>query len=223
MKKRIRIQGFLIFIAVTLSIVLSKSIFPHWRKGVFDEISDAIGMTVVLFGFLLRIAARGYKAEKLSQGQSLVTDGPYGIIRNPMYFGTFLIGLGIIFILFNWWAVIIFLACFLLIYIPQISKEEKELSKHFDKEYQEYCKVTPKCFPKLLQLFTSNPRDYLFFRWQWVKKELPSLLATFSLILAIEVWEDVRLFGYIEFRKELLEFAVIMLAFGVISMIFYKK
>lgn len=76
MKRRIRPQGILIFLAITLSIFLSKSLFPQWEKEALDKFLDALGIAIVLFGFLFRIMARGYKAEESPQGQTLITEGP---------------------------------------------------------------------------------------------------------------------------------------------------
>lgn len=94
MKKRIKIQGFLIFLATLATISLSKFVFPHWKKEPWDEFLDVVGIGLVLFGFLFRITARGYKQEKSYNGKLLVKDGPYAMVRNPMYFGTFMIGTG---------------------------------------------------------------------------------------------------------------------------------
>ena len=215
MKRRIRIQGFLIFLAILLVILLSKLIFPSWKKEPLDEFFDAIGIILVLSGFLLRIIARGYKEEKSQQSKDLVKDGPYGLMRHPMYFGTLLIGTGIIAVLFEFWVFFVFLVIYLLIYLPQINREEKILLKKFGQEYLSYCKTTPKYFPNVFLSF----REHLPLRISWIKKELVSLIAVIGLILAIEIWEDTRLFGHQEFYKELLELLSIIFAF-IIMVIF---
>lgn len=220
MKKRIKIQGFLIFLAIIISIPLSKFLFPHWKEEALDEFLDALGIGMVLFGFLFRIAARGYKAEVSPDGKKLIIDGLYGFLRNPMYFGTLLIGLGINLILFEWWAFILFFIIFLLIYIRQMRKEENDLYRRFGEEFKNYCKITPRYFPKV---FNVNLRDYLFFKWSWVKKELPSLVGVIAVIIAAEIWEDVRIFGYNEFREELLELPLIIILFVSIFSLFYGK
>lgn len=222
MKRRIRIQGFIIFLAVVASILLSKFLFPCWKKETLDEFLDAIGLGIVLFGFLFRIAARGYKAEVSANGKYLITDGLYGLMRHPMYFGTLLIGLGIVLILFKWWAFFLFLPIFLLIYIPQIQQEENQLYRRFGDEYKTYCKRTPKYFPNIYSLFKVDLQDYLFFKWVWIKREIPSLIGVIGIIIAIETREDVRLFGYSEYTKELLELALTIGIF-VIIFLFYKK
>lgn len=195
---------------------------PDWEREALDELCDVLGIAIVLFGFLLRIAARGYKAERSSGGHKIVTDGPYGLVRHPMYAGTFLVITGVILLLFKWWVFLLLFAVFLLIYIPQINKEERVLRKRSDTEYKAYFENTPKYFPNIIELFKTNPRKYLLFKWSWAQKEIVSLVITFSLIIAIETWQDIGLFGSDEFFKELLELLSVTAAFiGII--IFYNK
>jgi len=214
MKKRIKIQGFLIFLAVITTILLSKFPFPYWKKEPLDEFLDAVGIVLVLFGFLFRIAARGYKEEESHSGQRLIKDGPYVLIRNPMYFGTFMIGMGIILVLFASWVVAIFLIIFFSIYIPQVKREEKELYKRFGEEYRNYCKITPKYFPNPRCLL--NIRNCMSLKFAWIKKELSSLITVITGILIIEIWEDIKLFGRKEFLGELLELILIIVSFSII-------
>lgn len=223
MKKRIGIQGFLIFLTIVVSILFSKFFFPKWKKEYLDEFLDAVGIGIILFGFLFRIAARGYKSERSNSGKTLITDGPYGLMRHPMYFGTLLIGLGVILVLFEWWAFPLFLTVFLLIYIPQVRKEERLLSSRFGQGYELYSKKIPNYFPKGLSLFKIDLGDYLFFKWSWVKKELVSLVAVMSLIIAAEMWEDVRLFGSTEYFKELIELCLIIIFLVAIFILSYKR
>lgn len=211
MKKRIRIQGTLIFFAIITAFLVSKIIFPHWTKSPFDEVLDAVGILLVLCGYLFRIAARGYKEENTDGGNRLVKDGPYSLIRNPMYFGTMLIGCGIICVLFVFWAAPLFLIIYLSIYIPQIKKEEGVLLGRFGKEYQKYCSRVPQYFPNLGALL--RLKENLSLRLSWVKKELPSLLITFVFILGIEAWEDVKLFGLRKYSREFLTLALIIVSF----------
>lgn len=223
MKRRIRIQGFIIFMVVIASILLSKFLFPHWKKEILDEFLDALGIGIVLFGLLFRIAARGYKAEVSPDGKYLITDGLYSLMRHPMYFGTLLIGLGIVLVLFKWWVFFLFLPIFLLIYIPQIQQEENQLYRRFGNEYKTYCKRIPKYFPNIYSLFKIDLRDYLFFKRVWIKREIPSLMGVIGIVIAIETWEDVKQFGYSEYTKELLEFSLIIAIFVIIFILFYKK
>lgn len=194
MKIRIKIQGALMFLGLGMIVVLSNSVFPHHRQPVLDWALNALGMSFILLGFLFRISARGYKEEKSSNGNALVKDGPYAIIRNPMYLGTFMIGMGIVMMLLELWFFFLFAGIFLLIYIPQMKKEEKALLERFGREYREYCGKTPAYFPRLDYLLSLN--KYISLKPFWIKKEMVSMTTTVSVVILIKIWEYIRLFWH---------------------------
>lgn len=171
-------------------ILLSNYAFPHQRRVFLDGALSALGMGLILFGFLFRISSRGYKEEKSSNGNTLVKDGPYAIIRNPMYFGTFMIGTGVVIMLLEPWFLFLFAAISLLIYAPQMKKEEKVLSERFGQEYKEYCKLTPKYFPRLDYLTRLN--KYVSLKDFWIKKEIVPMVTTIAVVILIEIWGHLR-------------------------------
>jgi protein-S-isoprenylcysteine O-methyltransferase Ste14 len=221
MKKRIRIQGTLIILAVIITILLSRFVFPHWKAGFLDGLFDALGIILILFGFLIRILARGYKQDMSFSGKKLVKDGPYQLMQHPMYFGTLLIGIGIISVIFELWVIPLFLVTYCLIYIPQVKKEEETLSGRFSQEYKDYCKATPKYLPRLSGLL--NPEKYISLRLSWIKKELSPLISVIVGILAMDTWQDMRLFGYKASLKELLKLILIILAFVILIIYLVKR
>lgn len=211
------------FLGAVVIVFCSKYIIAGFRQQVVDELLDALGMLIVLLGYFLRIAARGCKTEMNPDGKTLVTNGLYVLMRNPMYFGTLLIGLGLTLVLFRWWVGFVFLGIYLAIYTPQINKEENKLSALFGDRFKEYCRKTPQFFPSFIGLLTTHPKDYFTFKLSWIKKELPSLIIIFCIIEAIESWEDLRSFGYIRYKEELLK---IFLVAGIMLIVFllgYKR
>lgn len=129
MKKRIRMQGITIFIGLLLAVFLYDRFFPSWPKETLEEFLDILGIGGILLGFLVRIISRGYKEDYTESGNKLVQDGPYRVMRNPMYFGTLVIGISVVAVLFNFWVLAIFAAIYILIYIPQMNKEKEVLLK----------------------------------------------------------------------------------------------
>lgn len=182
MKKRIKLQGFIIFVAILALIFYARYLLHAPQESISAYALNALGFILVLLGFFLRIAARGYKSEMNPDGKTLITKGPYAVMRNPMYFGTLLIGLGIILVLFRWWVSAIFLIIYLCIYLPQINREEKVLAGRFPGAFEDYCKNTPKFFPRIANLFRLPLKDSFRFKFIWIKKELPSLIITFIFI-----------------------------------------
>ncbi len=190
MKKRIKIQGFLIFTAIVIVVVFYKYLLPGPANNITEITFNIIGAALFLLGYFLRVVARGYKAELNPDGKILVTKGPYAITRNPMYLGTLLIGLGVILLILSWWLAAPFLAIYLLIYMPQIKKEEKKLRDFFQGAFINYCKDTPKFFPTIKSLM--HPDSRIKLKLIWAKKEFPSLAASFLFVAGVKIWELLR-------------------------------
>ncbi len=73
---------------------------------------------------------------EVSEGQTVVDSGLYGIVRHPMYSVTLVLFLAIPIILGSWWALLIFLI-YPVIIIYRLLNEEKFLEKELD-GYVEY-------------------------------------------------------------------------------------
>ena len=79
---------------------------------------------------------------------SLMTDGPYGICRNPMLLGVFIYHAGVLLALLSIWPLVIFMIEVAVMNV-QVKKEEQRLKKDFGKEYVEYCEQVNRFLPKL--------------------------------------------------------------------------
>ncbi|NLX98054.1 MAG: isoprenylcysteine carboxylmethyltransferase family protein [Rhodopirellula sp.] len=84
-----------------------------------------------------------------SKGSRVVSDGPYSICRNPLYFGTFLITLSVAaFYESPIFAVGVALAS--CVYLATTVRwEEKNLNARLGKEYVQYCQRVPRFLPRL--------------------------------------------------------------------------
>ena len=101
------------------------------------------GGTIALVGVGVRALAAGH----LKKSISLATTGPYGYTRNPLYFGSFLMGLGFA-IAGNSLALgLAFLGLFLLVYWPVMRREADSLRNQFGGAYNEYAGQVPLFFP----------------------------------------------------------------------------
>lgn len=108
------------------------------------------GIFLVVLGQGIRFWAagtiEGYRSENVN-ANALVTWGPYGIVRNPLYLGNGLIGLGWSFMA-GPLAVLLFLFAFFLLYcLLIIPYEESFLEEQFGQKYIDYRKSTPRLFP----------------------------------------------------------------------------
>lgn len=192
MKKRIRTQGMLIALGVILFLSFSRFFFRRSAYPVPGTVLDAAGLLLFLAGFLLRVSARGCKAQKPEGSSVLLTQGPYGWSRNPMYLGTLLIGCGFLLMFAHGWVVLLCLAVFAAIYIPQVKKEEAVLSRIFGPVYEDYRRRVPVFFPDPRVFFSQGAAESLPIKPAWLKREAPSLAACLAVMLLLKLWEPYR-------------------------------
>ncbi len=107
--------------------------------------SLAIGGAISVLGLGLRAWASGH----IRKNDALATSGPYSYTRNPLYLGSFLLGVGFT-IGAGWWPLgILFVGLFLGIYFPVMRVESATLSRIFGESYQRYARNVPLFFPRL--------------------------------------------------------------------------
>jgi protein-S-isoprenylcysteine O-methyltransferase Ste14 len=105
-----------------------------------------IGGVVALLGLLLRAWASGH----ISKNDRLAVSGPYAYTRNPLYLGSFLLGLGFTIaagrpLLLG----VLFAALFLGIYLPVMRVEAATLAELFGDEFRRYARAVPLFVPRL--------------------------------------------------------------------------
>lgn len=111
----------------------------------------AFGMSMVLWTILRFFRAKGTPVP-FNPPPSLVTDGLYARVRNPMHLGWLivLIGLGILRQSFS--LLVIFTPLFLLVHVLYIKLvEEKELEKKFGQAYLDYKKRVGMFLPRMMR------------------------------------------------------------------------
>jgi len=188
MKKRIKINGTIMVLTVILVVFFWKTFFRQNNPVWLENSLKVIGLLVLFLGQFIRVSARGYKSENSKNSHALIEGGPYRIVRNPMYLGILLIGLGVVIMFFNWWVVFFFLIIFALRYLPLIFNEEKKLQNMFPGAYEAYCLRVPRIMPRLSSLIKVNLKEYLPIKPAWFKKEIRSIIALLIIILAFLLW-----------------------------------
>ena len=219
MKKRLKINGVIIAVVIFLITFFPTIFLRNTGGNNFDEKMEIFGIALILLGQMLRVSARGYKSENSHNGCLLIQGGPYALVRNPMYLGIFLIGLGIVMVLFKWWTVFIFLLVFTLRYILLIFKEEKNLANVFPQVYPDYCKRVPRILPSPKKLLTQDISEYLPLKLSWVKKEIGSILVVLFIAIFAESIEEIKNRGMKIYIVEMLEIALVTALF--IYLIYY--
>jgi len=84
---------------------------------------------------------------RVIQGHELITQGPYGVVRNPIYLGMFglMVATGLAYS--TWWALGAAILVFLLGNRIRIRSEEKLLREAFGVDFDDYARRVPAFFP----------------------------------------------------------------------------
>jgi len=77
----------------------------------------------------------------------LVTEGPFALVRHPMYLGIALVGLGGL-LIYRTWTFAFFTANFFGL-IFRARREEQALAAEFGEQWEEYCRQVPAWIPHL--------------------------------------------------------------------------
>ena len=105
----------------------------------------ASGAVVASFG----VALRGWAAGHIRKNAQLAATGPYAHTRNPLYLGSFLLGLGFTIAANRLVLGALFTVFFLSIYLPVMHVEARTLDELFGAEYKRYASRVPLLFPRL--------------------------------------------------------------------------
>ena len=89
-----------------------------------------------------------FNHEVAPRTDSLMTEGPYGICRNPMLLGVFIYHIGILIALLSIGALVVFMVEIIIMNV-QVRKEEQRLKADFGKDYEDYVKNSNRFLPKL--------------------------------------------------------------------------
>jgi protein-S-isoprenylcysteine O-methyltransferase Ste14 len=192
-QRKRKIISWILAFTLIIIILFSES---YWEEVfIFSDIFFLAGAILVGFATIGRLWCSlyisGYKTD------TLITIGPYSICRNPLYFFSFLGAIGVGLAVESLLIPFIVFVCFLLYYSFVIREEEKKLYKIHGKNFQNYCKKTPKFFPSFSLLnepekYTVMPKIYkkslfdaLWFIW---------LIGIIEIIEALHEWRVIPIF-----------------------------
>ena len=85
------------------------------------------GAFIVVLGCLVRVYASGY----IVKNKQLATDGPYSLVRHPLYTGNLLVLIGFTLACGQWWAPLVAIAFWWFYYPTAISYEDRKLHRIF--------------------------------------------------------------------------------------------
>ncbi|HEX6961163.1 MAG TPA: isoprenylcysteine carboxylmethyltransferase family protein [Lacipirellula sp.] len=176
--RRVRIT--LAVFAVLLVKNVLEGIEPHGLFAYRDPVAVA-GCMLIFAG----LAIRSWSAGILRKNRELTKTGPYAIVRNPLYVGSFLIMCGFCTMISDVGNVLAIVGPIGGLYFLQVLHEERYLAKVFAGQWNEYARSVPRFLPRSLPKAAFAPWDAR----QWLgSREYNALGATLLGMLALELW-----------------------------------
>ena len=141
-------------------------------------LSILIGVVVACFGLIIRALASG----QVKKDRELTTAGPYAYVRNPLYLGSILLGIGFAVAARDVWIFVFLVVYFALIYVPVIQGEQNYLRSQFP-AYGDYTRQVPSLLPRTLWFkgVTHGFSRELYFR----HREYNSLLGAAAIVAVL--------------------------------------
>ena len=177
-RRRVRIT-LAVFVVLIAQDVLA-GVEPH---DIFDyrDPESLLGCWLIFAGLGLRSWAAGI----LRKTRELTTTGPYAIIRNPLYVGSFLIMAGFCTLIDDVDNIGVVLGPLAALYMLQIFHEERTLSALYAERWDAYIRQVPRLFPR-------RPLRPALANWQacqWkMSREYNALGATLLGMLVVQFW-----------------------------------
>ncbi|MCS6885789.1 MAG: methyltransferase [Acidobacteriota bacterium] len=143
--------------------------------------SIATGTAVALLGLVVRAWACGH----LRKNEQLATDGPYAYTRNPLYLGSFLLGLGLVLAANKFILFVIYVFFYLTVYWPVMLAEQEVMYNLFPEAYSEYALRVPLFFPRLKPWPGRNKGNFdvkLYLRYREYRALFGTLLTLATLV-----------------------------------------
>jgi protein-S-isoprenylcysteine O-methyltransferase Ste14 len=158
-----REEGFLSRVAGILGMigflsVIAYAIHPGWLAFASLPFPIALrwtGVGAAFLGFALlqwaqvTLGKSWSDTPRMMKEQTLVTSGPYRVIRHPIYTAFLAILGSLLFISSNWLIGLCWIGMTSLEIISRIQFEETLMTEYFDEQYRAYMKTTGRLLPRL--------------------------------------------------------------------------
>jgi len=157
---------------------------------IFIVFSRPTPLTLVIGGVVafLGLAIRAWASGHIQKAKALAISGPYAYTRNPLYLGSFILGVGFTIAAGVWWLALLFIALYLGIYLPVMRVEEEDISHIFGTDYDGYRREVPLFVPRLTVWKNTGTRfdPGLYWRYREYRAALGVLMAL--VVLAAKAW-----------------------------------
>lgn len=127
------------------------AVMPAWLELALAVITATVAIAAVWISIaaVRALGAQWAFDARLIEGHKLITRGPYGLVRNPIYLAMFGMILATGIAISRWWVLPVAIAVFLVGNAIRIRSEEKLLRESFGPEFEDYARRVPAMFPRL--------------------------------------------------------------------------
>lgn len=200
-------------VAATVGVLSWRShVNSGWGGETVDFGLDFLGVALCLLGSLIRFYTVGFippgtsSQSRLLKAQALNVEGPYALVRHPLYLGNLAITLGLLCIAHEPWAWMLGLGYFAVSCALIIRAEEALLRRTFGARYEEWAARVPALLPSRWEL----PELREPFGWKHaLQRELTPLVSWGMGATVLLVWE---LFARRQLTVDLARLAAAVLA-----------
>jgi hypothetical protein len=162
-----------------LAIVVLALARPTPRSILYGALVGAIGL-------FIRAHAAGY----LHKQEVLTVTGPYAHTRNPLYFGSAILTLGVAIATRSWLSAIILCGYFALFYSIVMRREEQELRLQHGAAFDEYAQTVPLFIPHFspVKLDAGSPVSFSFPQYKKNREYRAAIGFSLLLVLLVVIW-----------------------------------
>lgn len=144
----------------------------------------AVGAGLIAVG----LAIRAWAAGVIHKDRVLSTTGPYAFTRNPLYLGTFFLGLGAAVAAGQPIYVGVFLILFIWIYGATMRDEARKLEEQFGDDYRAFAEGVPLFIPRPTPWRVEGAQSAGFDGGQWRKnREYEALMGAVAVLVILWV------------------------------------
>jgi protein-S-isoprenylcysteine O-methyltransferase Ste14 len=133
---------------LVVSIIVAR---PLTSRPALDLALSVAAFLLVLLGGGVRSWAMGYHVWRRRHGEqgrrTLITAGPYSLVRNPLYLGTLLLSAGVALMSGSITVIVVYAIVFIGGYLAIIHWEESRLTGQFGESYRDYFASVPRLVP----------------------------------------------------------------------------
>lgn len=173
--------------AITLPMLAYLVMAPIHEDSLLGSLMEYSGFTLLIIATLGRIWSTLFICGR--KDTRLVDDGPFSLCRNPLYLFSFIGAIGFMLAAQNLLLSALIIPVFWTYYHFVIRGEEKRLSLIFGQSYINYCKNTPRLFPKFSRY---HSREVVDLDLRIMTRSMLDSSCFLFLIVIIEVLEQIK-------------------------------